>query len=324
MLRPTPTRTILLVVAALAGCLLTTSSNLLAAKPKRLDPPPGGAAFITEPNPEANPWASKGIASKYVFGAYYTRKNTDAKWNTVSRTDEYADIMVRFADSDDELVFWRGDHYLPYWQTAKGKWSFERLAKQSDAQGKDHVNRNTHATIIESSPKRVVIHWRYMTDWPEDVGVDNLPDQTRCADEYFIITPDRTVTRAFRPGCEHVEHWGDPSRVKVSRSGLADDGIKPLQTTDADRKAALDVMGFAAEAKHTVKPGRGAKAPASPCRRAELVVRRRQGPDYHRGRDRLEVRGPGPRRAVAGGRFGLLADLRRLHQPGRTPGRQGT
>ena len=31
--------------------------------------------------PEHNPWADKGIASNYGFGAYYTRKNVDEEWH---------------------------------------------------------------------------------------------------------------------------------------------------------------------------------------------------------------------------------------------------
>jgi len=214
------------------------------------------AVYRQQPDPEANPWKDKGIASKYVFGAYYTRKNVDEAWNQASRTDEYADVMVRFGDGPEELVFWRGDNYLPYWKTAKGRWSFERLMPQSDNERADKVNRNTHATVIESSPRRVVIHWRYMTEFPADVGVTRLPDQTKSVDEYFIIAPGRTVVRAVRPGCPDIETWREPSRVKVSKARLADGGIEPLGAEDADRKAALDLMGFGPA------PKAPAKAPA--------------------------------------------------------------
>jgi hypothetical protein len=212
--------------------------------------------YKQQPDPEANPWKDKGIASKYAFGAYYTRKNVDEPWNLASRTDEYADVMVKFDNGPDELVFWRGDNYLPYWKTAGGRWSLARLATQSDKEKGDKVNRNTHATVIESSPRRVVIHWRYMTEFPADVGVDNLPDQTKAVDEYFIIAPDRTVVRAVRPGCPDIESWGDASRVKVSKHKLAAGGIEDLQAADAERKAALELMGF------RPAPKAPAKAPA--------------------------------------------------------------
>jgi hypothetical protein len=47
--------------------------------------------------PEHNPWADKGIASNHGFGAFHTRKNVDEEWHLLSRTDEFADVVVRFA-----------------------------------------------------------------------------------------------------------------------------------------------------------------------------------------------------------------------------------
>ena len=219
--------------------------------------------YKQQPDPEVNPWKDKGIVSRYVFGAYYTRKNVDEPWNTVSRTDEFADIMVKFGDGPEELVFWRGNNYLPAWKAAGGRWPFERLMKQSDNDCPDKVNRNTHATIIESSPARVVVHWRYMTEFPADVGVDNLPDQTKAVDEYFFIAPDHTVVRAVRPGCEHVEQWQDPARVKVSKAKLSGGGVEPLQATDADREAAMALMGLRPALDVPVKPSPKRAAPAS-------------------------------------------------------------
>jgi hypothetical protein len=260
---------VVLTVCA-AGALGADAGPAATAKPPKSKPKDADVSQATspvysrQPDPESNPWKDKGIASKYAFGAYYTRKNADEPWSLASRTDEYADVMVKFDNSPDELVFWRGSSYLPHWKTAKGKWPFERLMAQSDNERADKVNRNTHATVIESSPRRVVIHWRYMTEFPADVGVGNLPDQTKSVDEYFIIAPDRTVVRAMRPGCEHIEQWKDKSRVKVSKARLADGGIEPLQAEDADRKAALDLMDFEPALAEAVKPRAKHAAPASP------------------------------------------------------------
>jgi hypothetical protein len=246
------------------GCSLGVGLVVCAAGALCLGADAATPVYKQQPDPEVNPWKDKGIASKYVFGAYYTRKNVDEPWNAVSRTDEFADIMVKFDNSPDELVFWRGSGYLACWKTAKGRWSFERLMKQSDNDRPDKVNRNTHATIIESSQARVVVHWRYMTEFPADVGVDKLPDQTKAVDEYFIIRPDRTVVRAMRPGCPGIESWNDPKRVKVSKHKLAEGGIEPLVAGDADRKVALDLMGFQPAQAEPVKPSPKRAAPATP------------------------------------------------------------
>jgi len=258
-------RVITAAMACIAGILLTVNVAALAARRNpRPRPPEATVVYQQPPAPEVNPWADKGIASKYVFGAYYTRKNVQAAWNADSRTDATADIMVRFDNSADELVFWRGSGYLPYWKTSRGQFSFQRLEPQSD-NDPNHVNRNSHATIIESSPKRVVIHWRYMTAFPKDVGVDNLPDQTECADEYFLITPDHKVVRALRPGAEHVEDWQNPARVKVSKFKLTAGGIEPVKADPADRKAALALMDFPTGRPRVVMYSLKRTEPASPA-----------------------------------------------------------
>ena len=149
-----------------------------------------GAAEPVHPQPltpEHNPWADKGIASSFGFGAYYTRKNVDEEWHILSRTDEFADVMVRFPGSSRELVFWRGSSFLPYWNTGEKQVSLEEIIprKGDGPRGRpDKVNRYSHVRIIESTPERAVVHWRYMPRMPENVGPENLPDQTQLVDEY--------------------------------------------------------------------------------------------------------------------------------------------
>ena len=263
-----PSQMIIAATACLMCMILVTGAAPADAAPKPKKSHAASEVYKQPLDPQANPWKDKGIASKYVFGAYYTRKNVDEKWHRFSRTDENADVMVKFDNSPDELVFWRGSSYLPYWRSGKGEWSFEELVPRSGDGPKhrpDKINRHTRATIIESSPNRVVIHWRYLTEFPADVGLKNMPDQTKFVDEYFIVTPDRTVVRAVRPGCPDIESWNDTSRVKVSKFKLADDGIEPLQATDADRQATLALMNFQAASAGTVKASPRKSPPASPA-----------------------------------------------------------
>jgi hypothetical protein len=55
------------------------------------------------------------------FGAYYSKVNTGADWETYDRTGDYADIIVDFGKQNGKFIFWRGSSYLPYWETVKGK-----------------------------------------------------------------------------------------------------------------------------------------------------------------------------------------------------------
>jgi len=201
--------------------------------------PLGAVAHRAPLTPEDNRWADRGIPSRYTFGAYYTRKNVDADWHLQSRTDEFADIMVKFGDGLDELVFWRGTGYRPCWKTSTGSCDFPELVERSGDGPPgcpDKMNRHTRARILESTPERVVIHWRYLTEFPAEVGLDNPPDQTKFVDEYFVIFPDRTVIRGVRRGTSRIEDWLDPNRLTITALRLTEDGF---QEHPADPQVAL-------------------------------------------------------------------------------------
>ncbi len=220
-------------------------------------PPPDGPVYEQLIAPEVNPWKNEGIASEYVFGAYYTRKNVDEPWHRQSRTDEYADVSIRFGNGPEELVFWRGSSYLPYWTTGEKEFAFEEsIPRTGDgpAGRPDKVNRYSRVRIIQSTAERVVVHWRYMPNMPEDVGPHNLPDQTRMVDEYFVISPDHSVVRATLPGRPRYEDWREAAPGRIFRYRLTDAGIEETPARKSDTALMLDVMGFAGEKPRTVKP----------------------------------------------------------------------
>ncbi len=206
-----------------------------------------GPVYLNPPQPEVNPWADKGIASNYTFGAYYTRKSVDEQWHRDSRTDEYADVKVKFDNGPEELVFWRGSSYLPYWNTGKSRVYLPQIIERSgdgDANRPDRVNRYARVRIIESTEQRVLIHWRYMPRMDLNVGPANLPDQTRMVDEYFVITPDRSVVRAVLEGQPRYEDWRQSAPGQVLRYRLTDAGITEQPAQPSDKLLMLKAMGF--------------------------------------------------------------------------------
>ncbi len=265
------------------------------------------SVFRQPPAPEVNPWAESGIPADFQFGAYYTRKNVDESWHRQSRTDEYADVSVRFGNGPEELVFWRGSSYLPYWTTGETKVSLEEIIPRSGdgpAERPDKVNRYSRVRIIQSTPERVVVHWRYMPNMPENVGPENLPDQTRMVDEYFVVFPDRSVVRAVLAGQPRYEDWRKAAPGRVFRYQLTDTGIEEQPAESADTALMLDVMGFAGEKPRTVVAGAASNAARFPAEaRGPLLLRRRQRADDagsglgHGGRHRR------PRGALARRRF---------------------
>lgn len=232
-----------------------------AAPPRRRRndplPAPDGPVYKQPIDPEVNPWEDNGITSKYVFGAYYTRKNVDEKWHHDSRTDEYTDVSVRFGCGAEELVFWRGSSYLPYWNAGENRVGFKEIIPRTGdgpAGRPDKVNRYSRVRIIQSTPGQVVVHWRYMPNMPENVGPDNLPDQTQMVDEYFVVSPDRSVIRAVLAGQPRYEDWRKTAPGQVFRYQLTDAGTEERPTEEDDTALMLDVMGFVGEKPRTVVP----------------------------------------------------------------------
>lgn len=206
----------------------------------------GGDAPVYKhpPQPEVNPWREKGIPSNYVFGAYYTRKHYEEDWHQFSRSDEYADVTVRFGQGPEELVFSRRTSYRPVWIARNGQWPMEEVIRRTGdgtAERPDATNRFSRARVIESNRQRVVIHWRYLPELPEDI---ENPDPTRFVDEYFLITPDRRVIRAVRPGTARITDWHEPSRVRVNVVQLSQRGVVDSQVDAADRATVLRAMDF--------------------------------------------------------------------------------
>ena len=233
---------------AIVCCILLATTNVAVA---------ADSVFRQPPRPELNPWVDKGIPSHFRFGAYYTRKHVDEPWHHQSHTDEYADVSVRFGNSSVEMVFWRGSSYLPYWIASGKKFSFKEIIPRTGdgpAGRPDRINRYARVRIIESTPERVVVHWRYMPNMPQNVGPDNLPDQTRMVDEYFAVFPDRSVIRSVLAGRPRYEDWRSAAPGRVFRYRLVDTGIEEVPTESGDTALMLDVMGLAGEAPGPVEP----------------------------------------------------------------------
>ncbi len=187
------------------------------------------------------------VPAQAEFCAYYTEINSGEAFEESSRTGPDADIVVRDIGPDHgRFVFWRGSSYLPYFEAKSGKWFVPELTeRQGDGprERPDNVNTYSVARIIESSPARVVIHWRYL---PRFEGTNphynavNLPqhlknlggkppthlvDAARFVDEYFTITPDGRVTRTFKPGTAKYNDWIAPGNSTVQRLRLTGEGV---------------------------------------------------------------------------------------------------
>jgi hypothetical protein len=186
------------------------------------------------------------------FGAYYTKIDSGEPFERYSRTGPHADVVVReVGPAKGRLVFWRGSSYLPYWQVGERRWFLEELIERSgDGPDKrpDRVNTYSVVRIIESSPSKAVLHWRYLPKfegtnphfnetnlpfhWKQDgEKPDHLVKTTAFVDEYFTIAPGGKLTRTFRKGTQRYDDWIDPKNVLVQHIELTASGVNVAKTT---------------------------------------------------------------------------------------------
>lgn len=178
------------------------------------------------------------LFAQVKFGAYYTKLSTGAEWESYSRTGKYADVVVRVSDAGGQIVFWRGNSYLPYWKTARGQWNFREIVPRSGngtRQMPDRANVYSHVEIIKNSPSVVVIHWRYLASFTAGnpnggVSPDNF------VDELFTVYPDG---RVVRKGTRTIAAWNDPLNRTTESLRLTPDGIVRTGLAEPRRSPAV-------------------------------------------------------------------------------------
>ncbi|MBL7113605.1 MAG: hypothetical protein ISS19_16825, partial [Bacteroidales bacterium] len=169
-----------------------------------------------------------------TFGAFYTKINSGEEFEKYSRTGDYADIVIDLGKDKGKFVFWRGSSYLPYLETANGKWFVEEvIPRKGDGEGQmpDRINTHSWVKIIESNSEKVVVHWRYL---PEFGGINPHTgvDATKFVDEYFTIKSDLTVQRTIRQGTQRIDGWKDPGNKTVQSFTLTSEGITDVSTKE--------------------------------------------------------------------------------------------
>ena len=148
-----------------------------------------------------------GPAGPGPFGAMYASLTYTPTWDRMRRLGPDSDVVVRFEQSPMRLVFWQGTNYIPAWVTENGKWYtdefLETWGKGCPGAGdcepmSDKQSRYSHVSILQSSPARAVIHWRYaLADARnyEGAHADAATGWTDWADEYWTVYPDGVAVR---------------------------------------------------------------------------------------------------------------------------------
>jgi hypothetical protein len=227
----------------------------------------------------ARPAAAPEIASRILpsgppgpgrFGAYPTDLEFHWEWDDLWRTAVDPDIVVQFDGSPVRLVFWRGTRYSPAWVSENNLWMADQSVEAwNDEEGcfehmQDRHCVYSHVRVIENTPARVVVHWRYA---PVSAGdrlwrVDPRTGWGCWVDEYYYIYPDQTAVRTYE--------WekgtlGRPRQFQESIP-LAGPGQRQGDVIEADYVTVANLRGERQTYSYVEAPGPegSKKAPAEP------------------------------------------------------------
>jgi len=162
------------------------------------------------------------------FGAYYKTLPFHELWDNMWRSSDYADIVVKFEDKPTSVVYWRGSNFSANWITDNNRWMSDQSSEVFTKHGcsehmADKQLRHSYARIIENSPARVVIHWRYPC---VDVSY-YCADRRNWSDEYHTIYPDGTgIRKVFwnkgynTPGFQDIQFFTNPGESALDVMNL--------------------------------------------------------------------------------------------------------
>jgi len=158
------------------------------------------------------------------FGAFYTHLKFYETWDNLWRFSEHPDVVVELGDMPGKFVFWRGVGYIPMIVNEKGQWytnEFNETWNKSGGQGcqepmSDKESYTNHARIIENTPARVVVQWRYPLIDVLHVAANYDEETGWCdwSDWYYYIYPDGAAVKTM-----HL--WTDGERNHEWQEGIA-------------------------------------------------------------------------------------------------------
>jgi hypothetical protein len=157
------------------------------------------------------------------FGASYHKLQYHDLWDDLRRTCDNPDISVTFDNMPTSIVFWQATSYAPTWVTENNIWMGDQSAEVGGPWGcaehmSDKEQRHSYVRIVENTPARVVIHWRYSC---ADIAyIFDRPDNW--SDEYITIYPDGTSIRKVSFHGNEVPTWHEPQLFSQAGTGPLD------------------------------------------------------------------------------------------------------
>ncbi|WP_444921089.1 hypothetical protein ACJJID_00950 [Microbulbifer sp. CnH-101-G] len=171
------------------------------------------------------------------FGALYTKLGYVGAWD-VGPDDEYQprssvwsdnwqvhahpDVVVNFDGNDTKWVFWRGLGFVPSLVSENGAWFSNEFneswgwPEMCESGGAEPMNdkqaRYSHVRVIENTPARVVVQWRYHPTGIcyNLIDTDDSPDGWGSTSEFvFYFYPDGSVLSRNTLFSQQANTYGD-------------------------------------------------------------------------------------------------------------------
>jgi hypothetical protein len=138
------------------------------------------------------------------FAAHYTHLRYHEAWDSLFRMSGHPDIVVTFDKLPVRYVLWHGVGYIPMMVTENGCWYSNEFNETwwrgccEPMSDKKVVFGRVH--ILEQSPARVVLKWRYPLNnvGYQIYGEDPQTGWGEWCDWYFTIYPDGTCAKRLR------------------------------------------------------------------------------------------------------------------------------
>ncbi|MCD6118087.1 LamG domain-containing protein [bacterium] len=190
--------------------------------------------------------------NRHQFGAYYQHLKYYDVWDNLWRFGAYPDVVVEFDELPTKFVFWRGVGFIPMMVNEKGQWysnEFNETWNKTGGKGcqepmSDKESYFNHARIIENTPARTVVHWRYPLVDVRHV-MANYHDETGwCdwADWYYYIYPDGIAVKTM-----HL--WTDGERNHEWQESMAIFGPDQHPEQIIHTKSALTMLNLKGDSK---------------------------------------------------------------------------
>jgi hypothetical protein len=173
-----------------------------------------GPAIVAAPDMQKRALPVPATGGK--FGAAYTRLPYYETWDNLWRFGEHADVVVGFDELPTKFVFWRGVSYIPMMVNESNQWfthEFNETGFSAAAPGdcepmSDKGCWSSHVRIIENTPARVVVHWRYRLENPDHHWANyDANGWGDIVDWHYYIYPDGVACKIMRCYSSNPNSW---------------------------------------------------------------------------------------------------------------------